>query len=146
MKRKIFGLFFIMFFSLYPYIPACRSTTGMCIFSGYKINGEQVLESEIPVVKEIIEILNGSLGKNIKIKIVGHTDNIESVLEKELSRARAFEMYRLMKEYGLREDIEAEITGVESLEARSDNSTEVGRYQNRRVEILFETKSLWKKY
>ena len=144
MKRKIFGLFFIMFFSLYPYIPACRPITGMCRITGYKIRGNQVFESEMPIVKEIIEILNNSLGENVKIKIVGHTDNLESLQKMKLSRARALETYNLMKEYGLREDIEVEIIGVGSLEAIADNGSDIGRYLNRRVEILFDTKSLRK--
>ena len=54
--------------------------------------------------------------------------------------------YNLMKEYGLREDIEVEIIGVGSLEAIADNGSDIGRYLNRRVEILFDTKSLVWKY
>ncbi len=163
MKRKIFGLFFIMFFSLYPDIPACGGqitgvvcmmvtpacipTTRRCRILDYKVREDQLSESEMPVVKEITEILNNFLRENAKIKIVGHTDNKESIRRKRLSRARALEIYNLMKEYGLREDIEVEIIGAGSLEAISDNSIESGRYFNRRVEILFDTeyikKNLW---
>ena len=159
MKRKIFGLFFIMFFSLYPDIskcgpvtgictaaPACIPATRRCLILGYKIRGDQVSESEMSTVKEITEILNNFLRKNAKIEIVGHTDNLESLQKMKLSRARALETYNLMKEYGLREDIEVEIIGVGSLEAIADNGSDIGRYLNRRVEILFDTKSLVWKY
>ena len=161
MKRKIFGLFFIMFFNLYSDIskcgaitgictapPACIPATRRCLILDYKIRGDQVSESEMSTVKEITEILNNFLIENVKIKIVGHNDNKESIRKKKLSRTRALETYNLMKEYGLREDIEVEIIGAGSSEPLADNSEASGRYFNRRVEILFDTKylkkSLWK--
>ena len=76
--------------------------------------------------------------KDLKIKIVGHTDNNGNEEDnKVLSERRA----KTVKEYLVSKGLDEEritIIGLGSSSPISNNETEIGRELNRRIEIVFE--------
>ena len=135
--KKVFCVFLCFFSLSYSYISPCSVAKGLCRIMEYNIGGEIPNQSEHSNIIETVTILNFCLKKNQKIKLVGHTDSFEVKNKKKLSYKRAKELEVLLKFYGLREDIEIELSGVGSTENLSRNNTPEGRYFNRRVEILF---------
>ena len=55
-----------------------------------------------------------------------------------MSYKRAEELYELLKFYGLREDIEVELSGMADEKPRARNDTAEGKFLNRRVEIILK--------
>jgi outer membrane protein OmpA-like peptidoglycan-associated protein len=76
------------------------------------------------------------VAEGLKIGVYGHTDNIGSnAVNMPLSeqRAEAVKTYLLQK--GLKED-RIEAKGFGATKPIADNSTQIGRSKNRRVEIV----------
>ena len=72
----------------------------------------------------------------IKISIVGHTDNINSLeLNQKLSKRRALAVADFLLSRNVNSVQLKEITGKNFAEPVADNSTEAGRAANRRVEV-----------
>ena len=76
--------------------------------------------------------------ENEDFEIVGYTDETENN-KKKLSLLRAEKMAEFLKQNGLRKDIKiSKITGKSSENLVDTNDTEIGRYNNRRVEIFLK--------
>ena len=74
------------------------------------------------------------------IDLVGHTDSTgAAAYNQKLSVARAQNVARLLKEYGLKNTISyGTITGQGENNPVDTNETVQGRYNNRRVELFFQ--------
>jgi outer membrane protein OmpA-like peptidoglycan-associated protein len=103
----------------------------------FKTGSSSLESTSLPELKRIATIIKE---KNIKINIIGHTDNIgtdANNLVLSLERANTIKQI-LMKEGCNEEDVITKGMG-ESMPIAS-NDTEAGRAKNRRVEIIFEKK------
>lgn len=91
-------------------------------------------ESE-PTIKEIAKFLKDN--PEIKVYIVGHTDNIGKLeYNMDLSRRRAEAVVKeLVEKYGIEKE-RLKAFGVGPLAPVASNDTEEGRAKNRRVEIV----------
>jgi outer membrane protein OmpA-like peptidoglycan-associated protein len=75
-----------------------------------------------------------------KIRIEGHTDNVGSAAKNQLlSETRAKAVEQALRQLGIGESTIFQIKGFGFSQPISDNTTEEGRSQNRRVEIFIET-------
>jgi chemotaxis protein MotB len=91
--------------------------------------GARTIEKMVPLLQD----LQG------KIEVFGHTDNIPIRTDQfetnwELSAARAVNIVRLLISQGIDED-RLRAVGVAHTQPIATNATELGRSQNRRVEI-----------
>ena len=95
-------------------------------------------EIEKREIKGEIEYLLNVFLENEEFEIVGYTDETENN-KKKLSLLRAEKMAEFLKQNGLRKDIKiSKITGKSSENLVDTNDTEIGRYNNRRVEIFLK--------
>ena len=84
-----------------------------------------------------------SIGRKIKkigysVSIIGHTDSIGTASDNlELSNSRANTVKQIFVGIGLNENQFIDVTGNNPVES---NKTEIGRAENRRVEILLYKK------
>lgn len=112
-------------------------TTGHASIYGiyFDFNKSEIKPESEPAIKEIAKML--AKNKNIKIYIVGHTDNVGTIdYNMKLSQARA---ESVANELTIKYKIESQrikAYGVASLAPVSPNTTEEGRAKNRRVEIV----------
>jgi len=96
--------------------------------------------SEIPdaAIPELDRLISQLIANpNIRIRIIGHSDAIESLNEINLSARRAEAVMRYMVENGF---TNIEFTGLEASEPIAPNDTEANRQVNRRVEIVIVDK------
>ena len=102
----------------------------------------QVLENVYPLLSQISKMLH-NLSNNIKI--VGHTDNIPVKNKNfrsnwDLSAIRAINVMNFMVSSGGLSPKRLSIQAYGEYRPKFDNSTDVGRAQNRRVEIFIVRK------
>lgn len=88
-----------------------------------------------PTIEEIAKFLKEH--PEIKLYIVGHTDNVGKLeYNMELSKRRAEAVVKeLVEKYGIKSD-RLKAFGVGPLAPVAPNSTEEGRAKNRRVELV----------
>ena len=108
------------------------------VISGFPVDKEEVTETEKQEIREEIEYLLNIFFENEEFEIVGYTDETERN-KKRLSLSRAEKMAEFLKQNGLRKDIKiTKMIGKGSENPIDTNDTEIGRYNNRRVEILLK--------
>ena len=117
--------------------PICDLTDRKCVVRGFKVDGEKMNEAESYDLKDITNMLNNYVEKG-SIDIVGHTDSTGSKkYNLRLSKIRARNVAKLMREYGLDERFSfGKIIGKGEEIPADTNETVEGRYNNRRVEII----------
>ena len=117
--------------------PPCIITDGKCIVRGFKVDREKVNESESYDLKYIANMLNVHIEKG-SLEIIGHTDSTGSKKHNlKLSKTRAKNFARLMREFGLDKRFSFGKIKGEGANSPVDTDDRVeGRYNNRRVEIL----------
>ena len=109
------------------------------VISGFPVDKEEVTETEKQEIRKEIEYILNIFFKNEEFEIVGYTDETERN-KKRLSLSRAEKMAEFLKQNGLRKDIKiTKMIGKGSENPIDTNDTEIGRYNNRRVEILLKT-------
>ena len=109
------------------------------VIRGFPVDKEEVTETEKREIREEIEYLLNIFFENEEFEIVGYTDETEKN-KKKLSLSRAGKMAEFLKQNGLRKDIKiTKMIGKGSENPIDTNDTEIGRYNNRRVEILLKT-------
>ena len=109
------------------------------VIRGFPVDKEEVTETEKQEIREEIEYLLNIFFENEEFEIVGYIDNTENNKNK-LSLLRAEKMAEFLKQNGLRKDIKiTKMIGKGSENPIDTNDTEIGRYNNRRVEILLKT-------
>ena len=109
------------------------------VISGFPADKEEVTETEKQEIRKEIEYILNIFFKNEEFEIVGYTDETERN-KKRLSLSRAEKMAEFLKQNGLRKDIKiTKMIGKGSENPIDTNDTEIGRYNNRRVEILLKT-------
>ena len=113
--------------------------TEKMVIRGFPVDKEEVTETEKQEIKGEIEYLLNVFLENEEFVIVGYADKTENNKNK-LSLLRAEKMAEFLKQNGLRKDIKiTKIIGKGSENPIDTNDTEIGRYNNRRVEILLKT-------
>ncbi len=100
----------------------------------FAFNSAAIASESLPILKEVVELLrNNSV---LKLAIEGHTDNIGTAKANEtLSQQRA----ESVKKYLVEQGVVAErltFAGFGASVPVADNGTELGRAQNRRVELV----------
>ena len=109
------------------------------VIRGFPADKEEVTETEKQEIKGEIEYLLNVFLENEEFVIVGYADKTENNKNK-LSLLRAEKMAEFLKRNGLRKDIKiTKMIGKGSENPIDTNDTEIGRYNNRRVEILLKT-------
>ena len=109
------------------------------VISGFPVDKEEVTETEKQEIRKEIEYLLNIFFENEEFEIVGYADKTENNKNK-LSLLRAEKMAEFLKQNGLRKDIKiTKMIGKGSENPIDTNDTEIGRYNNRRVEILLKT-------
>ena len=108
------------------------------VIRGFPVDKEEVTETEKQEIKGEIEYLLNVFLENEEFVIVGYADKTENNKNK-LSLLRAEKMVEFLKQNGLRKDIKiTKMIGKGSENPIDTNDTEIGRYNNRRVEILLK--------
>jgi outer membrane protein OmpA-like peptidoglycan-associated protein len=102
----------------------------------FDYDSDKILPASYAEIERLMLFLKQN--KNIKIKIVGHTDNQGShAYNLDLSRRRAETLMNALIRKGIAADrLTAE--GKGSTQPITTNDTEEGRAKNRRVEILIQ--------
>ena len=109
------------------------------VISGFPVDKEEATETEKQEIRKEIEYILNIFFENEEFEIVGYTDETERN-KKRLSLSRAEKMAEFLKQNGLRKDIKiTKMIGKGSENPIDTNDTEIGRYNNRRVEILLKT-------
>ena len=109
------------------------------VISGFPADKEEVTETEKQEIRKEIEYLLNIFFENEEFEIVGYADKTENNKNK-LSLLRAEKMSEFLKQNGLRKYIKiTKMIGKGSENPIDTNDTEIGRYNNRRVEILLKT-------
>ena len=112
--------------------------TEKMVIRGFPVDKEEVTETEKQEIKGEIEYLLNVFLENEEFVIVGYADKTENNKNK-LSLLRAEKMAEFLKQNGLRKDIKiTKMIGKGSENPIDTNDTEIGRYNNRRVEILLK--------
>lgn len=112
---------------------------GKCIIHGFEIDGRVPSKEEQRNIQEIVQQVN-DFALSGQVAVVGHTDATGSeAYNQKLSEKRALNVVKLLQEAGLKPEIQVmSITGKGELAPMDTNKTKAGRYNNRRVEIIFE--------
>ena len=109
------------------------------VISGFPVDKEEVTETEKQEIRKEIEYILNIFFENEEFEIVGYADKTENNKNK-LSLLRAEKMAEFLKQNRLRKDIKiTKMIGKGSENPIDTNDTEIGRYNNRRVEILLKT-------
>jgi outer membrane protein OmpA-like peptidoglycan-associated protein len=99
----------------------------------FDFGSAEVKEESKPVIDEIVSYLNEN--PDVKIVVEGHTDNVgKESSNQKLSENRATNVMNKLIEKGIKKE-RLSFKGFGSNQPVSDNSTETGRAQNRRVTI-----------
>ena len=118
---------------------SCSVDEKKCVIRGFKVDGRVPNETEQNDLRSIAGVIN-QFADGGSIDFVGHTDSTGSdAYNQKLSVARAQNVARLLREYGLKNTISyGTITGQGEANPMDTNDTEEGRYNNRRVELFFQ--------
>ena len=118
---------------------SCSTDVKKCVIRGFKVDGRVPNEGEAADLKIIAGVIN-QFADGGSIDFVGHTDSTGSAAyNQKLSVARAQNVARLLREYGLKQTISyGTITGQGEGNPADTNDTVEGRYNNRRVELFFQ--------
>jgi len=118
---------------------SCETDTKKCVIRGFKVDGRVPNEGEAADLRTIAGVIN-QFADGGSIDFVGHTDSTGSAAyNQKLSVARAQNVARLLREYGLKQTISyGTITGQGEGNPADTNDTVEGRYNNRRVELFFQ--------
>lgn len=118
---------------------SCSVDEKKCVIRGFKVDGRVPSEAEQSDLRTIAGVIN-QFATGGSIDFVGHTDSTGSAAyNQKLSVARAQNVARLLREYGLSNTISyGTITGQGETNPVDTNDTEQGRYNNRRVELFFQ--------
>ena len=99
----------------------------------FDFGSAEIKEESKPVITEIVSYLNEN--PDVKIIVEGHTDNVGSESSNQkLSENRALNVMNALIESGIKKD-RLSTKGYGSSQPVSDNNSETGRAQNRRVTI-----------
>ena len=136
MKKFILFCIFIIVnisFSTTLVVP-CNREEKKCVIRGFKVDGRIITEYQIFDLKEIVNV-------------VGYTDSTGTKkYNQKLSLIRARNVARILRELGLKDTISiGEISGKGEDDPVDKNETDIGKYHNRRVEILFNNLK-WKNF
>ena len=118
---------------------SCSASEKKCVIRGFKVDGREPNEAEARDLGTIANVIN-QFAEGGSIDFVGHTDSTGSdAYNQKLSVARAQNVARLLKEYGLKNTVSyGTITGRGESQPVDTNNTVQGRYNNRRVELFFQ--------
>ena len=118
---------------------SCSASEKKCVIRGFKVDGRVPNEAEARDLGTIANVIN-QFAEGGSIDFVGHTDSTGSdAYNQKLSVARAQNVARLLKEYGLKNTVSyGTITGRGESQPIDTNNTVEGRYNNRRVELFFQ--------
>ena len=118
---------------------SCSASEKKCVIRGFKVDGREPNEAEARDLGTIANVIN-QFAEGGSIDFVGHTDSTGSdAYNQKLSVARAQNVARLLREYGLKNTISyGTITGQGESNPADTNDTTDGRYNNRRVELFFQ--------
>ena len=118
---------------------SCSVEDKKCVIRGFKVDGRVPNENEAADLRTIAGVIN-QFADGGSIDFVGHTDSTGSdAYNQKLSVARAQNVARLLREYGLKNSISyGTITGQGEKNPADTNDTVDGRYNNRRVELFFQ--------
>lgn len=118
---------------------SCSASERKCVIRGFKVDGREPNAAEAGDLRTIAGVIN-KFAEGGSIDFVGHTDSTGSdAYNQKLSVARAQNVARLLKEYGLKNTISyGAITGRGESQPADTNNTVEGRYNNRRVELFFQ--------
>ena len=118
---------------------SCSANEKKCVIKGFKVDGRVPNEAEARDLGTIANVIN-QFAEGGSIDFVGHTDSTGSdAYNQKLSVARAQNVARLLKEYGLKNTVSyGTITGRGESHPIDTNNTVQGRYNNRRVELFFQ--------
>ena len=118
---------------------SCETDTKKCVIRGFKVDGRVPNEGEAADLRTIAGVIN-QFADGGSIDFVGHTDSTGSAAyNQKLSVARAQNVARLLRDYGLKNSISyGTITGQGESNPFDTNDTVEGRYNNRRVELFFQ--------
>ena len=118
---------------------SCSANEKKCVIRGFKVDGRVPNENEASDLRTIAGVIN-QFAEGGSIDFVGHTDSTGSAAyNQKLSVARAQNVARLLKDYGLKNTISyGSITGQGESNPADTNDTVEGRYNNRRVELFFQ--------
>ena len=118
---------------------SCSANEKKCVIRGFKVDGRVPNENEASDLRTIAGVIN-QFAEGGSIDFVGHTDSTGSdAYNQKLSVARAQNVARLLREYGLKNTISyGTITGQGESNPADTNDTTDGRYNNRRVELFFQ--------
>jgi chemotaxis protein MotB len=103
------------------------------------------IEEARPILYKVRDLLRSEEVRDKKVRIEGHTDDVPMDEDSEyptnwdLSAARSLEVLKYLIEYGVPEQ-NMQVAGYADTVPVSDNSTEEGRADNRRVDIVILTK------
>ena len=116
----------------------CSNVERKCIIHGFKVDKGEPTEAEVKDLESIARFIN-EFAKGGTIDVVGHTDSTASdAYNQKLSERRANSVAKLLKQYGLSDTVSyGVISGKGESEPMDTNETVQGRYNNRRVELLF---------
>ena len=145
-KIIIFCIFTIVSISFSMLGGPCSMTEKKCVLIGFRVGGKVINENEISELKEIVSVLN-EFGEGGTVDFIGHTDSTGTKkYNQKLSLIRARNVARILRELGLKDTISiGEISGKGEDDPVDKNETDIGKYHNRRVEILFNNLK-WKKF
>ena len=118
---------------------SCSVEDKKCVIRGFKVDGRVPNENEAADLRTIAGVIN-QFADGGSIDFVGHTDSTGSdAYNQKLSVARAQNVARLLRDYGLKNSISyGTITGQGEKNPADTNDTVDGRYNNRRVELFFQ--------
>ena len=118
---------------------SCSVEDKKCVIRGFKVDGRVPNENEAADLRTIAGVIN-QFADGGSIDFVGHTDSTGSdAYNQKLSVARAQNVARLLRDYGLKNSISyGTITGQGEKNPADTNDTVEGRYNNRRVELFFQ--------
>ena len=118
---------------------SCSANEKKCVIRGFKVDGRVPNENEASDLRTIAGVIN-QFAEGGSIDFVGHTDSTGSAAyNQKLSVARAQNVARLLRDYGLKNSISyGTITGQGEKNPADTNDTVDGRYNNRRVELFFQ--------
>ena len=106
------------------------------VVRGYKVDGEELNESEKDFMKSATKEVWNRLFESADLEIVGYSDSRE---KKSISLKRAEKFAKFFREAGLKEGLKFTKIIGRGIENPVDNDDTVeGRYNNRRVEIIIK--------